>query len=235
MASTIYEKSNADFSNACHELARLIIYPQLFQAHPENISYEEETLLGESERGKILDGEMGIDRILHCKVRGLNGDLKFTIQERFRKAQYASFRDMTITEWNHASNLPSELYKINAGIFLYGYANAAVNDFIEVVAVNTTDLLHAIATGKMGSMKLERNKKQQSFATFKFDDLSANALTMYRYTSEEGHKLYKYRDATGMPPDPQKAGLYLASNYGPAWVSTLIGSYIQSVSGKASA
>jgi hypothetical protein len=54
-------------------------------------------------------------------THGLRAPLGFTIQERFRRPRYAEFQDLTLTEWNGNSNLPSELYKIRAGMFLYGY------------------------------------------------------------------------------------------------------------------
>ena len=180
MAKTLYQVENAEFSNTCHELAKIKLYPQLFGVDQSNIVYEENTLLHESDKGKILDGEMGVDlggrRIIKKKI----GHTTFTIQERFRRAHYHTYKDITVTEWNYASNKPSELSKINAGIFVYGYANSSVTDFIEVMAINTTDLILAVTNGNIDYDR-RRNKKNQSFLTFTFDELLRRNAILYQY------------------------------------------------------
>lgn len=185
---TIYEAVNQKYSDACHNLARDLVYPKLFKVAPDCITYEQDTLLGESSRGQILDGEMGVDRIVHCKVRGLTGELVFTIQERFRRPEFVKWQDLTVTEWNHATNLPSELSKINAGIFIYGYGNHSdtdkVTDFVEVLAINTTSLLYLLAIGGM-TYKRGRNKKLQSFLAFGFKELFSKRLVLYKYPDEQ--------------------------------------------------
>jgi hypothetical protein len=186
MAKTEYQTENAEYSNVCHELARKVFYPRLFNVDPAMIRYEENTLLHESGRGQILDGEMGVDRLVRCSVRGLLGHTTFTIQERFRRPEYHKWRDLTVTEWNHASGQPSELSKINAGVFVYGYGNASgtgkLTDFLEVVAVNTTGLIHAVTCGSI-KYKRDNNKKQQSFLAFTFKSLGNHGLIMYHYPS----------------------------------------------------
>lgn len=187
MARTVYEKRNAHFSNVAHELARRILYPQLFGT--SDLEYEDGTLLQESERGAILDGEMGVDRIVKVGVNKLAEPLTFTIQERFRRPQFARYRDVTITEWNHASGMPSELYKINAGIFLYGYVNhpGTPTGFIEAIAINTTGLLHQVSCNKI-PWSLEQNKKRQTFMAYKFHELQKAGLVMFHYThAANGH------------------------------------------------
>lgn len=190
MVSTIYQPENAEFSNACHALARQIFYPKMFGVEADQIVYEESTLLADGPRGKILDGELGIDRLLHCNVEGLMGQTVFAVQERFRRHSYSKYRDITVTEWNYASNQPSELSKVNAGIFVYGYANESVTDFIEIVAVNTPSLIHAVTSGNI-NFKKERNKKHQSFLSFKFIELYRKNAIMYHYPSN-----WRIRDAS---------------------------------------
>lgn len=177
MARTIYQPENAAFSNKAHLSARKLLYPRIFCKPEESLAYED-TLLSMSERGRILDGEMGIDRIVKVTVPSLHAPLVFTVQERFRRPQFAKYKDLTITEWNNASDLPSELYKINAGIFLYGYYDEVGNGFIDAIAINVTALLLMIARGQM-SYSSERNRKQQSFLAFKFDALFDAGVVMH--------------------------------------------------------
>ncbi len=205
MTATIYQKDNANYSDAVHALARRQVYPKLFGADVSNITYEADTLVGQSPLGDMLDGEMGIDRIVRVSVKGLTGVLSFTVQERFRRPSYAKYRDITVTEWNHASGLPSELYKIQAQVFLYGYADKEQDPtwITEAVAVNTTSLLMAIV---QGSVKYDTgmNKKQQTFLTIPFAELESNDLVLWRtkkFSSPEDSARYINERMLGRSPE----------------------------------
>ncbi len=167
---TIYNKSNANFSNLAHACAKILIYPEIFETG--NLKYES-TLLGGSEKNNILDGELAIDRIIHVisKDNKLKGPLKFTIQERFRRINYSNYRDLTITEWNYNSDLPSELYKISSGMFLYGYFDPVNLFFGEVILINTIDLLFQMSQGSL-DYRMGKNHKNQTFLTIPFDNLT---------------------------------------------------------------
>ena len=178
MARTLYEQDNADFSNRAHMRARDVLYPRIFNARRERLAFED-TLLAQSERAAILDGEMGVDRIVHVTVHNLPAPLVFTVQERFRRPEFAKYQDLTVTEWNHASNLPSELYKINAGLFLYGYFDERTSVFVDAIAIGVTDMLLAIATRRL---RYDRrwNKKRQTFLTLRFDDMERAGIVRFR-------------------------------------------------------
>jgi hypothetical protein len=176
MAQTLYQVENAKFSNIAHKAARNQIYPLIFKT--TNLEFED-TLLAMGERERILDGEMGVDRIVKVSVKTLHAPLIFTVQERFRRPEFAKYKDLTITEWNNASNLPSELYKINAGIFLYGYFDENSDRFLDAIAINVTDLLLVITRQKI-KFDFQMNKKQQSFFAFSFDDLKSSGVVVYR-------------------------------------------------------
>ena len=178
MARTLYEQDNADFSNRAHMRARDVLYPRIFNARRERLAFED-TLLAQSERTAILDGEMGVDRIVRVTVHNLPAPLVFTVQERFRRPEFAKYQDLTVTEWNHASNLPSELYKINAGLFLYGYFDERTSVFVDAIAIGVTDMLLAIATRRL---RYDRrwNKKRQTFLTLRFDDMERAGIVRFR-------------------------------------------------------
>ena len=178
MARTLYEQDNADFSNRAHMRARDVLYPRIFNVRRERLQFED-TLLAQSERAAILDGEMGVDRIVRVTVHNLPAPLVFTVQERFRRPEFAKYQDLTVTEWNHASNLPSELYKINAGLFLYGYFDERISVFVDAIAIGVTDMLLAIATRRL---RYDRrwNKKRQTFLTLRFDDMERAGIVRFR-------------------------------------------------------
>lgn len=185
MTYTPYSAANQSLSDAGHKAAQRLLYPRLFGVDASELAFESTTLnLGDRER--ILDGEMGIDRIVRVSVAHLRHPLGFTIQERFRQPKYASWRDITITEWNHNSNKPSELYKINAGLFLYGYHDPWSDDFIEAVAIDTTALLVAISKHDVRWTQGTNRRSNQSFFCFRFDDLLAAGLVAFHYRADAG-------------------------------------------------
>jgi len=174
---TPYSKSNQAFSDAAHMAARRHIYPNLFPCHTSSqvaeIAYVS-TVLDDgqrSTRGKILDGEMGIDRIVRITCQDFAAPLEFTVQERFRRVQYATWNDITVTEWNHRTNLPSELHKINAGIFVYGYFDPEAGNFVNWVAADTMRLIYAISIGQLRYKRFANQRSGQTFVSFSFDDL----------------------------------------------------------------
>lgn len=176
---TIYESRNATFSESAHLTAQTTIYPQMFNTAASNLSFEDVTMENGNIRRQVLDGEMGVDRIVKVTCASLRGPLTFTVQERFRRPEYAHWQDMTITEWNGASNLPSELYKINAGLFVYGYYDEHGNTFADAICVHVSSLLYKMATGSVRYIK-GHNKKQQDFVAFKFKDLHDADVVAWR-------------------------------------------------------
>jgi hypothetical protein len=176
---TIYEPNNGRFSDRAHEAAKRLIYPDIFQCEPNDLKFES-TLLNTSEKNRILDGEMAVDRIVSVNVAQLRVPLSVTVQERFRRPNYGRiYHDITITEWNNASNLPSELYKIKSGLFLYGYYNDQTNTFSDAIAFSVFDLQLKLITREI-SYARNTNKKAQDFICIDFDELTRLGLVRYR-------------------------------------------------------
>lgn len=180
---TKFEPEHKSFSDKCHLIAQEKFYPYLFKTKRNNLKFRDTSLqLGLKEQ--ILDGEMAVDRIVKVSVEKLKESIEFTIQERFRGLEYIKYQDITITEWNNNSNLPSELYKLNAGIFIYGYANDRSNptDLIQVIAIDTMKLLYLIANK---SIKFNRNlnNKNQSFICIKINDLRESGSILAEYSN----------------------------------------------------
>ena len=166
--STPYSTQNQLFSDSAHIAAQSIIYPILFNAPKEKLSFET-TSLSTSDKNAILDGEMAVDRIVTVSVDWFKAPIEFTVQERFRRLKFAQYKDITITEWNHKTNRKSELYKLNAGIFVYGYYGDDV--FEDWIAINTVGLLHRLVQ-KKPNLEIKTNpRSRQTFYTFGFERL----------------------------------------------------------------
>lgn len=178
---TPFTEGNKTFTDKCHLIAQEKFYPVVFNATKDKIEFVD-TSLSKGEKEQILDGQMAVDRILHVTVANLKQPLEFTVQERFRRPENVKWQDVTITEWNCNSNLPSELYKLNAGMFVYGYANHSIDptDLIEAYAIDTTKVLHLIATGKIGYIR-KPNPKNQIFIGLKISELRRTGCVIVEY------------------------------------------------------
>lgn len=174
-----YSPERARFSELAHVAAQTTFYPLFF---PSSSLTFENTNIDTGARGRILDGQMGVDRIIRVKVPSLRSPLVFPVQERFRLPRYERFQDVTITEWNEASGQPSELFKISAGYFIYGYFDTNLGRFGEVVAVDVPEFLRQLVSGGLGNLdaRRNRNEKRQTFLTFSFDELEACGALIFR-------------------------------------------------------
>lgn len=177
---TPYNPKRAAFSEEAHLLAQSIVYPHLFAARKEDLTFENTNIDIGTARSKILDGEMAIDRIVRVSVPNLAAPLVFTVQERFRKIRFARYQDITVTEWNVSSNLPSELFKITSGFFIYGYYNEVARQLGEVIAVDVPEFLRQIATGNLPYKRRTKAGGSQTFLTFSFCDLETSGALVFR-------------------------------------------------------
>lgn len=174
---TPYDKTNANYSNMAHMAAREVVYPAIFGT--ESLAYEDCTL-AENARSRILDGEMAVDRIVRVSTSLLGAPIVFTVQERFRRPGNTRYQDLTITEWNKASNLPSELYKITAGLFLYAYYDDKSFQFTDAICMHVSVLLHALVRNAIEYKRGHNPRSQQTFLAFKFCDLEQAHAVMWR-------------------------------------------------------
>lgn len=176
--ATRFDPDRKEHSDVAHVAAQKLIYPYVFGE--DNLIRFEDTTLDTQDidtRNKILDGELGIDRIIHvtpmrCSVE-LNKPMIVTVQERFRDKSYFTdkgYRDITVTEWNHATNLPSEIHKLAAQLFVYGYFDYDNGDFVDSICVNVPSLILATAKNQI-IWKRQWNDKRQTFLTATFDQL----------------------------------------------------------------
>lgn len=173
---TPYSQANQRFSNKAHARAQTALYPLLFGCDKDQLEFK---ALPE-DQARTLDGDMGTDRLVEVSVKGLLAPLTFLVQERFRRSENANYPDVTVTEWNYNSNLPSELYKIKAGLFLYGKYNETLDQFTEAIAFSVCPMLLQLANGNL-PYRRNRNKKNQTFLCIKIADLDRLHITNWRY------------------------------------------------------
>lgn len=178
---TQYEQAQGSFSYSAHLAAREQIYPLLFAS--KDITYED-VRMDRSYRGKVLDGEMGVDVVIRSRNSSgkFSDRLPFFVQERFRRPSFGHYANITITEFNHASDQASELHKIAAGVMVYGLFDEDVDVFTAAFAVDVARLMLYL---QHDAMPFERrtNKKAQSFICLKFSDLHKASCLLWRLKS----------------------------------------------------
>lgn len=158
VTSTPFSQKDFDFSGKAHLRAQTDIYPLLFKTDRQHLEF---TALPE-DQARTLDGDMGTDRIVEVTVHNLRAPLTFLVQERFRRPNMHGLPDITVTEWNHNSDLPSELYKIKAGLFLYAGYVEHEDRFTETIVVSVCPLLLHLAQSNLPFSR-HLNKKNQTF------------------------------------------------------------------------
>jgi hypothetical protein len=163
---TPFSQKNFDFSYKAHLRAQTDIYPLLFKTDRQHLEF---TALPE-DQARTLDGDMGTDRIVEVTVHNLRAPLTFLVQERFRRPNKYGFPDITITEWNHNSDLPSELYKIKAGLFLYAGYIEQEDRFTEAIVTSVCPMLVHLAQGNLDFTR-HANSKNQTFMAIKVASL----------------------------------------------------------------
>lgn len=181
MLSTPFSRVNADFSTLAHRQACELVYPRFFDVALNQLSVEDVTGVNNA-----LDTELGVDRVIQVTTQSLHRPLTFTVQERFRRPQYKKYRDITLTEWNHNSDLPSELYKIHADYFLYAYFDEDAGRFVgETVIVNVPSLKRRLGAAQIEWGRQENPRSNQVFMSLTFDELRRVGVCDWRYNWDE--------------------------------------------------
>lgn len=166
---TEFDDRNKSFTDAAHQAAKEQVYPHLFNDESVEVSFQSVAADGASD-ANWLDLQQGVDVVVDAYVPALGGTVPVYVQERFRRPKWRSEQDITITKHNHASDVPSELSKIAAQQFIYGYYEPTLDEVQEAVCVNVPVLLRAIADGDLCYDK-QQNPKRQDFLTIGFDEL----------------------------------------------------------------
>jgi hypothetical protein len=169
---TAFSQRNSAFSAAVHAEARQAIYTALWPGATWTVLHQS---------GTPLDLLCAVDecvRVCPSPSLGLSlrAPIEFTIQFRYRRedAGYRDRRDVTITEWNLDSGEPSELHKLYAHYFVYGWFDERAQRITAVQVVNVPRMMSALVKGDLGNASpWRRPGGDQSFRAFKISDLAA--------------------------------------------------------------
>lgn len=147
-----------------HRAAQRQFYPRLFPGL---------AIAFESTVDEIADLKYAVDCRVAVTVRQpLRAPLTFSVQERWRTDLDAmSWGDVTVTEWNVASDTPSELHKLGAHLFVYGFYDKAGDRIVEAVCINVAGMLLALALGKLPYKPRLTAGRDQTFVPFTVRDL----------------------------------------------------------------
>lgn len=158
---TTFSQARMDDSKLAHLAAQQQFYPLLFPKRA--LKFEDVTKT-------VQDLEYAIDVQVAVDLPQLRAPLRFSVQERWRLDLDARFYgDVTVTEWNLDSNLPSELHKLAAQLFVYGFYDKDNDHIAAAVAIEVPRMLRALAIGKL--KYTQRRRGDQSFLGFGLRDL----------------------------------------------------------------
>jgi len=167
--NTPFDDNNKDFTDKAHAAARTQVYPHLFASGGVEIEIENVSV-DDSDAHEILDQRLGVDVIIRATPPVFEQSIPIYVQERFRRPEYRHHQDITITKFNNKSDEVSEISKIAAQVFIYGYYEPALDEIQEAICVNTTVLLRQIIDGGLANGE-RQNPKEQDFITISFDEL----------------------------------------------------------------
>jgi hypothetical protein len=198
ITATPFEPKQKEISDSIHLEYRDLLYTSLFGMMREGkIIYDAPP----DDFRDAADRHIACDCILDVPFKGLRHAMRFLVSYRFREDRYQDFQDITFTEYNHASDLPSELYKMAVHYFTYGYYDLA-HRLIEAIIIDVPDTKRAIISGRLQpkDKDVPNTRSNQTFVSYSFDDLKRLGL-MHRHfrevngvlVPEHGGRQYEHR------------------------------------------
>lgn len=182
MSMTPYNDKQRKISDQVHLNYRDILYSSLFGVKPDAIVYDN---LPEKFRSDA-DGYIACDCCMDVQYRGFPAGFRYLISYRFRDAaRFQEKQDVTLTEWNEASNQPGELYKIAVAYFTYGYY-APDGHLVEAVILDVCRHREAIIRDIIHYDKGYNPHNQQPFYAFKFDELKRLGIILRHFKEIDG-------------------------------------------------
>jgi hypothetical protein len=116
------------------------------------------------------------------------GPVKFYIQERWRRPDFKTYRDLTITEWNLRTNQPSELHKLGAQLFVYGIYDQPMDEIVSALAIDIVRMQIANVRGELKYTRQKRRGGEQSFIGIEWDHLADIDAVLHSLNAIEASK-----------------------------------------------
>lgn len=171
--STVFDSRRFDDSHRAHLAAQKQFYPELFYGWP--LEFEDVTKTKE-------DLDYAIDVQVSVTMPGLRAPLRFAVQERWRFDLGAMRHgDITVTEWNLDTNLPSELHKLGAHLFVYGFYDKEADQIAAAIAASVPHMLRGLLNG---TPYRRRNRGDQSFVALQLEHLKKTHAILYQMRAE---------------------------------------------------
>lgn len=171
---TTFSAQRMEFTKRAHLAAEGQFYAAMFPGLP--IAFEDTV-------GTVRDLDYAIDCQLAVTVAGLRAPLRIAVQERWREPDAMRFGDITVTEWNAASAQPSELHKLGAHMFVYGFYDEQADRVLLGVAVDVLAVLRALALGQLTYRR--QSRLDQTFLGFGIRDLRKLGATVFELDNRQ--------------------------------------------------
>lgn len=171
---TTFSEHQMAFTKRAHRAAQQQFYPLMFPDLP--ITFEDTV-------ATTKDLEYAIDCKVAVTVPDLRAPLTFSVQERWRRPDGMRFGDVTITEWNLPSNQPSELHKLGAQLFVYGFYDELSEQVVLAVAVDVVTVLYRLALRRLKWTR--ESRVDQTFLGFSYRDLETIGAVVFRVDNRQ--------------------------------------------------
>ena len=165
-----FDQKRMDYSEKGHRVAQKTIYPIMF---PNKRIEFESTSLGTSAKNTVLDGKLGVDRIVHVyATQKSHRAIPFTIQERFRDPKSIKERQNVTLRFECPNGELQEFYKMCGLYFVYGVYDEPRNIIYWAHAINTVKMMHALIYNKLKSEVITpKNPTECTFVSVQLSDL----------------------------------------------------------------
>lgn len=165
--STVFSQKRWEFTKKAHAAAERQFYPLMY---PAGVAFEDTT-------NTAHDLEYAIDCQLAVTIDGLRAPIRMSVQERFRKPEEMHWGDITVTEWNLDTDQPSEMHKLGAQLFVYGFYDEPADRITLALTVDVGLMQWALANRKITWKRNSRG--DQSFLGFDFKELDRIGAVLF--------------------------------------------------------
>ena len=131
-----------------------------------------------SEVGTMADLRDGVDYTVY-DPSGI-----VTVQERFRRSKYKSYRDITFRYDKPCDprDTRREFFKIKADAFLYGMVNDAGDDFEWAYMFSVEPVVEAVKAGTLSSVyRRNKGRTDSGFIAIQVSDIDTLGATLIKY------------------------------------------------------
>lgn len=172
LKKTPFDQYNLDFSEYASRIGEKTIYTDyIARTYPGIVGW---SLIDNTFNPS--DAEQGIDKIIELRYN--DRIERVTVQERFRRAKYARYRELTATEANHATGRKGDFHKLEADLYVYGYLADDLT-WIEAIVVDVPTLKRLFRIEAIIPERSFYRRKQQTILGFPFDKLDQGGAILW--------------------------------------------------------